>query len=337
MKILFISLLLFATASAHAEWFVRGSHNSWAATQMTKASTTNTMELNNVVFSTAGHIKFDRYGDWYESYGEGGLYGSNIAVAAGTWKITFYTDTKRWAIAAADATAQYHLRSNYNQWMEGTLLNRVGSSNVYEYCHHHNPAQSGAGNFQFKVDPNGGWGNDAVPASNYVVTTSGWVKISFNATTKKIITETTSAANCALAGPEPEIEVIALYQNDFCVKPNRSIDWIKSQEELDAFLNRSNNTVPFKVPDFSTHKILALSSGTKPTSGYKILFVDGELNKNSTLWNIWIKETTPSDDQPVAHVLTTPCLLIQIPINPDAEVNVFSNNESFLPAASIHF
>ena len=68
-KHILLSFLLMASAGAQAEWFLRGTHNNWVATQM-NAGGTNTMELTNVVFPAAGNIKFDRYGDWSENYGK---------------------------------------------------------------------------------------------------------------------------------------------------------------------------------------------------------------------------------------------------------------------------
>lgn len=100
IKYFLITLLFSLCANANAEWFLRGTHNNWAATQMAVGGT-NTMQLNNVVFAAAGNIKFDRFGDWKESYGVGGKGGTNIAVAAGAWNIKFFTDTKNWSITRA--------------------------------------------------------------------------------------------------------------------------------------------------------------------------------------------------------------------------------------------
>ena len=65
-KLLLGASLLLASLTTQAEWFLRGTHNSWGATQMDVASTKNTMVLNDVVFAKAGYIKFDRFGDWFE-------------------------------------------------------------------------------------------------------------------------------------------------------------------------------------------------------------------------------------------------------------------------------
>jgi cyclomaltodextrin glucanotransferase len=192
-KLVLLSFLLAASASAQAEWFLRGTHNSWAATQMNPAGT-NTVELTNVVFSAAGNIKFDRYGNWSESYGVGGLNGSNIAIGQGTWNIKFYTDTKNWNITQVTPPAAYHLRGTFNGWAEGTLLTRVGTTEVYESCQQFVSGDA-TGGPRFKIDPNGGWGSDAVPVGDYTVA-AGWVKISFNASTNAISTQQNLAANC---------------------------------------------------------------------------------------------------------------------------------------------
>lgn len=192
-KLVLLSFLLAASASAQAEWFLRGTHNSWAATQMNSAGT-NTMELTNVVFSSAGSIKFDRYGDWSESYGVGGVNGTNITVGQGTWNIKFYTDTKNWNISAVTPPVAYHLRGTFNSWAEGTLLARVGTTDIYESCQQFVGGDA-TGGPRFKVDPNGGWGSDAVPVADYTVA-AGWVKITFNSSSKAITTQQNLAANC---------------------------------------------------------------------------------------------------------------------------------------------
>lgn len=192
-KHILLSFLLMASAGAQADWYLRGTHNNWGATQMNAAGT-NTVELTNVIFAAAGSIKFDRYGNWAESYGVGGLNGSNISVGQGTWNIKFFTDTKNWSITSATSVS-YHLRGTFNSWAEGTLLARVGTSDVYESCQNFTSGDA-TGGPRFKVDPNGGWGSDAVPSSDYTVA-AGWVKISFNAVTKVITAQQNLAANCS--------------------------------------------------------------------------------------------------------------------------------------------
>lgn len=213
-KYLLISFLLTLCANANAEWFLRGTHNSWVATQMESAGAgTNTMQLKGVVFTAAGSIKFDRFGDWSESYGVGGLNGSNISVAAGSWDIKFFTDTKNWSITAASSSSSvassavsssvassaagsiYHVRGTFNSWAEGTLMNRVGTTDNYESCVNFTAGDANGGP-RFKIDPNGGWGSDAVPSSDFAVSV-GWVKISFNSTSKAITVQQNLAANCA--------------------------------------------------------------------------------------------------------------------------------------------
>lgn len=190
-KYLLIAFLLGTCASANAEWFLRGTHNAWAASQMESAGTgTNTVQLKNVVFSAAGGIKFDRFGDWKESYG---INGNNIPVAAGTWDIKFFTDTKNWSISASPGSIKYHIRGTFNAWAEGTLLTQVASSDVFERCVNFVGGDANGGP-RFKIDPNGGWG-DSLPAGDFLVN-AGWVKVSFNSATKAIAVQQNLPANC---------------------------------------------------------------------------------------------------------------------------------------------
>ncbi|HWV15462.1 MAG TPA: hypothetical protein VN030_08510 [Cellvibrio sp.] len=191
----FIALLLCLCANAEAEWFLRGSHNAWVALQMNSAGAgTNTMQLNGVVFGSAGSIKFDRFGDWKENYGVGGLNGSNIPVAAGTWNIKFFTDTKNWNISpAVPVDIPYHIRGTFNAWAEGTLMIRIGATDNYERCINFTGGDSNGGP-RFKIDPNGNWG-DAIPAADFVVL-PGWVRVAFNSTSKIINVQQNMAPNC---------------------------------------------------------------------------------------------------------------------------------------------
>ncbi|HWV16097.1 MAG TPA: NPCBM/NEW2 domain-containing protein [Cellvibrio sp.] len=187
-----IAFLLSLCAQAQADWFLRGTHNAWTATPMESVGN-NTMQLKGVVFSTAGSIKFDRFGNWAESYGVGGLNGNNIAVAAGTWDIKFFTDSKAWSITATPVAATYHVRGTFNAWAEGTLMAPTGTSNNYERCVNFTGGDANGGP-RFKIDPNGGWG-DGLPAADFAVAT-GWVKIVFNSASKTITAQQNLASNC---------------------------------------------------------------------------------------------------------------------------------------------
>lgn len=118
-KYLLITLLLSLCAHADADWFLRGTQNNWGATQMV-AGGTNTVQVTNVVFTSAGSIKFDRFGDWKENYGVGGKNGTNIPVAAGTWTIKFFTDTKNWSISAASISSSSSSSSSSSKPIDPT-------------------------------------------------------------------------------------------------------------------------------------------------------------------------------------------------------------------------
>lgn len=187
------------TFSAHAEWFIRGTHNGWGADQMTDIGS-NTVLADDVVFAADGSMKFDRFGDWSENYGQGGLSGSNIPVTAGTWDIEFYTDTKNWAILPSSThgtsgSISYHFRGTPNGWAEGTLLTQVQGSSDYELCIEFGSGDANGGP-RFKIDKNGGWGSDAFPAQDVTVAT-GFAHIVVDSTTDAIKSVTDGlGANC---------------------------------------------------------------------------------------------------------------------------------------------
>lgn len=193
-KHILLSFLLVSAAGAQADWFLRGTHNNWGTTPMNAAGT-NTVEATNVVFSSAGSFKFDRYGDWSENYGVGGRNGTNIAIGQGTWNIKFYTDTKNWSITSA--STQYHLRGTHNGWAEGDLIVTPAGTNQLEACRNFSTGDANGGP-RFKVDRNGSWGSDAFPAADHPA--SGWTRIVINTNTNSLASVTTNlAANCGAA------------------------------------------------------------------------------------------------------------------------------------------
>ncbi|HWV13921.1 MAG TPA: hypothetical protein VN030_00730, partial [Cellvibrio sp.] len=191
-KYLLIIFALSLCANANADWFLRGTHNAWAAAPM-EFLDANRVQLKGVVFSSAGNIKFDRFGDWTENYGVNGLSGNNIPVASGTWDIQFFTDTKKWTITASQSLTYYHVRGTFNAWIEGTLMSRIGTTDNYESCINFVGSDAN-GSPRFKIDPNGAWG-DALPAADFVVAV-GWVKINFNSISKAISVQQNLAPNC---------------------------------------------------------------------------------------------------------------------------------------------
>lgn len=65
------------------------------------------------------------------------------------------------------------------------------SSDTYQSCVNFTATDANS----FKIDPSGKWGGDEFPAQNYIVS-KGWVKISYNSTTKTLSTEQNLGANC---------------------------------------------------------------------------------------------------------------------------------------------
>ncbi|MCV2884302.1 alpha-amylase family glycosyl hydrolase [Aestuariibacter sp. AA17] len=196
-------LLLFSTVTssyANAEWFLRGTHNGWAADQMQDIGA-NTMLANDVTFSASGTFKVDRFGDWSENYGQGGQNGTNIPAPTGTWDIEFYTDTKNWNILPASthggsSTTTYHFRGTPNNWSEGTLLTAVAGTSYYDICVEFTAGDANGGP-RFKIDKNGDWGADAFPAQDYNVS-AGFAKITVDGASDSIVSvEEGLAENCS--------------------------------------------------------------------------------------------------------------------------------------------
>jgi len=266
---LLIVFLLSLCANANAEWFLRGTHNAWAAAQMQSAGAgTNTMQLKGVVFTAAGNIKFDRFGDWKESYGVGGSGGTNIAVAAGTWDIKFFTDTKKWSIAAPSVAATYHVRGTNNGWLEGTLMTRAGTTDTYELCVNFTAGDTNGGP-RFKIDPNGGWG-DGIPATDFLVT-AGWVKISFNAVSKAITTQQNLAANCGAPTSIASISNSSSLQSSIVASSSS----IKSSI---ASSSVKSSTISSSIVSSSSIKSSIASSSVASSSAASIYHVRGTFN-----------------------------------------------------------
>lgn len=159
-------LLTVLSCGSHAEWYLRGSFNGWGTTPMVPLDD-DVVYVNNLVVNENGSFKFDRWGDWQENYGVGGLNGSNISISAGYYDIHFNPSLIDWVVVPAE----FHFRGTSNNWSEGDVMTPVsGEASLVETCQYFSGENS-----RFKIDPNGQWGDD-FPASDVGVQ-EGWVKI----------------------------------------------------------------------------------------------------------------------------------------------------------------
>lgn len=189
--LLFFAVLSIAQAS-QADWYVRGSFNNWATEAMTDIGN-NTIQLKNLVISEPGSFKIDRFGDWSENYGLGGLDGENITIATGSWDILFYTDTKNYLVSSNNGTpTTYYFRGTSNNWQEDSPLTATNQMGLLETCQNFTSTL----NPRFKIDPNGAWGSDAFPANDYLVSAS-WVKITVDTRQNQVVSvEENLAPDC---------------------------------------------------------------------------------------------------------------------------------------------
>ena len=246
-KCLLVTVFLAVCANANAEWFLRGTHTvpAWTPSQLVATGAgTNTVQLTNVVFAAAGSVKFDRYGDWFENYGVGGRSGTNIPVAAGTWDIKFFTDTKNWSITpSVSAAVAYHIRGTFNSWAEGTLMTRVDSSAIYTSCINFVGGDTNGGP-RFKIDPNGGW-VDAVPAADFNVL-PGWVKVTFDSASKSISVAQSLASNCGATASSSSVASSAAASSVANSSANSSAVSSSSSSAVSSFA-RSYNTLNLRT------------------------------------------------------------------------------------------
>lgn len=74
-------------------------------------------------------------------------------------------------------------------------MHSTSAGDVYEFCANFVAGDQANGSPGFKIDPNGAWGNDSFPSADYAVA-AGWVKISYNSTTKVLTTQQNLPVNC---------------------------------------------------------------------------------------------------------------------------------------------
>lgn len=138
---------------------------------------------------------------------------------------------------SSTATSALYVRGTHNAWadLDDTyLMTRVGSSNKYQICINFTDASPA-----FKVDLNGGWGGDEIPAgaANRTVA-AGWVNISFDSVTKTISTEENLTANCgtSTASSSGNVSSVAAGTSSSSVDSNNGADVKAALGTLDSRL-----------------------------------------------------------------------------------------------------
>ena len=152
---------LVASSCAQADWYFRGTPNSWGTSALTSVTSTQLTTCQSFGdASTSPRFKIDRSGDWSEAYPT-----SDYTVSANTsYQINFFTDSKTISVQAvsscnasgyAQTFASLKFRGTPNAW-GSTAMSLVGDhlwSTTVNF--------DGQTNQRFKFDIAGDW------ATNY--------------------------------------------------------------------------------------------------------------------------------------------------------------------------
>ena len=178
--LLYLSLI----ATAYADWYFRGSPNSWSATQMeqTGASSYRTCQQFGSA-STNPRFKIDRFADWSQSYPANDY----LVAADKSYIIDFVTTNQSISVTeVADCSGtppnnsdNWFFRGTANNWQADAMETDDGI-NFFTCRSFGSDADP-----RFKIDHFGDW-SENYPASDYQVNQNTSYQIEFNANTKSI-------------------------------------------------------------------------------------------------------------------------------------------------------
>ncbi len=204
----------FLSSVANADWYFRGTPNSWGSTAMTTVSSTQMTTCQSFTSGDASggpRFKIDKLGTWSESYPS-----SDYGVTANTsYKIDFNISTKAITVtavtsctastststststssstsSAASSTDNWYFRGTPNSWGSTAMTLQSGL-----YCSQQSFGAAST-NPRFKIDHYANW-SESYPASDYTVTANTTYKICFNASTKAITLTTVASTSTSSA------------------------------------------------------------------------------------------------------------------------------------------
>ena len=181
--------------ATQAEWFFRGTPNSWTVTPMQLVGPGNRYETCQTFSGVSNpRFKIDRFGDWAESYpaqdyGVSQNTSYQIAFDADSKQITLQTVASCGGTPPADT---WYFRGTPNDW-GATAMTALGSGS-FETCQTFSSKPSP----RFKIDHFGNWA-ESYPAQDYGVTDNTSYRITFNAGSKQIAVQT--VASCSSTPP----------------------------------------------------------------------------------------------------------------------------------------
>lgn len=212
--LIILTAAAFLSSVANADWYFRGTPNSWGSTAMTTVSSTQMTTCQSFTSGDASggpRFKIDKLGTWSESYPS-----SDYGVTANTsYKIDFNISTKAITVtavtsctastststststssstsSAASSTDNWYFRGTPNSWGSTAMTLQSGL-----YCSQQSFGAAST-NPRFKIDHYANW-SESYPASDYTVTANTTYKICFNASTKAITLTTVASTSTSSA------------------------------------------------------------------------------------------------------------------------------------------
>ncbi|MCP5426219.1 MAG: protease complex subunit PrcB family protein [Gammaproteobacteria bacterium] len=118
------------------------------------------------------------------------------------------------------------------------------------------------------------------------------------------------------SGQQTTLRADVLFSDTYCgsaaVYPK--VAWLGSTAALNQVFDRFDRS-PGATPavDFSRQAVLFIAMGQRPTAGYALDFANGRVQRQGETLEVRLGWREPPAGYRLAQVVTTPCLLIEIP------------------------
>lgn len=117
--------------------------------------------------------------------------------------------------------------------------------------------------------------------------------------------------------------------------------WISSPQALRAMMDRTRShrlgseSDSFPVVDFDRFRVLMVEMGTRPTAGYQFDTRGVTAKVTEEIATVQITHVQPASGAMTAQVVTSPWVLIQIPLENFSEIRVVDQSDTLLVQTSL--
>jgi len=287
-KIAMLTATLLVSQIASADWYFRGTPNSWGATALDDNgdgtySTCQTFE--NGDGGGGPRFKIDRFGDWSQNYPS-----SDYSASSNTsLNITFNSNNNSIStvnVANCDGiipVSTWYFRGTANDW--GTTAMTAAGNDIYELEVTFNGEDSNA---RFKIDHHGDW-SENYPNADVVVDDFNSYEITFNATTKVVSVS-------VISGPDTQAPNATATPAAGTYKSNQSVT-LNVSDNKDAnpsLYFTTNGTQPTTTSaKYSGQAIAANDNGSGTDLTIRTLAVDATGNEAEQTFDYVIDPSNP--------------------------------------------